>query len=90
VPSCVAAEEDFGIVAVEAQAAGKPVIAYGRGGSLQTVDDGFTGVLSDDLTEESLMAAFATGDRLTTSPASIALRARRFSRPRSTPECLRC
>lgn len=39
---CVAAEEDFGIAAVEAQAAGKPVIAYGRGGSLETIDEGVT------------------------------------------------
>ncbi len=34
---CVAGEDDFGIVAVEAQAAGKPVVAYGRGGALETV-----------------------------------------------------
>ena len=33
---CIAAEEDFGIVALEAQAAGKPVIAYGRGGAWRT------------------------------------------------------
>ena len=38
-------EEDFGIVPVEAQAAGCPVVALGRGGSLDTVSDGETGVL---------------------------------------------
>ena len=37
-------EEDFGIVPVEAMAAGKPVIAYGAGGALETVADGITGV----------------------------------------------
>jgi len=39
-----AAEEDFGIVPVEAQACGTPVIAYGRGGTLETVIDGKTGI----------------------------------------------
>jgi glycosyltransferase involved in cell wall biosynthesis len=39
-----AAEEDFGILPVEAQAAGTPVIAYGRGGALETVLDNQTGL----------------------------------------------
>jgi glycosyltransferase involved in cell wall biosynthesis len=38
-------EEDFGIVPVEAQACGRPVVALGRGGALETVVDGVTGVL---------------------------------------------
>jgi len=38
-----AAEEDFGILPVEAQACGTPVIAYGRGGALETVREGVTG-----------------------------------------------
>ena len=38
-------EEDFGIVPVEAQACGRPVVALGRGGALETVVDGETGVL---------------------------------------------
>ena len=41
----VGAEEDFGIAAVEAMAAGAPVIAFGRGGVTETVTDGHTGVL---------------------------------------------
>jgi len=40
-----AAEEDFGIAIVEAQAAGCPVIAYGSGGALETVEDKVTGIL---------------------------------------------
>ena len=40
-------EEDFGIVPVEAQACGRPVVALGRGGALETVIDGETGVLFD-------------------------------------------
>lgn len=37
-------EEDFGITPVEAQASGRPVIAYGRGGALETVVEGKTGL----------------------------------------------
>lgn len=77
---CVAAKEDFGLVAVEAQAAGKPVIAYGRGGSLETVDEGITGVFFDELTEDGVLAAVAASERLDAPPERIAERARRFSR----------
>jgi glycosyltransferase involved in cell wall biosynthesis len=51
------AEEDFGIVPVEAQSAGTPVVAYARGGSLDTVDDGVSGALVHEQTAE----AFAAG-----------------------------
>jgi glycosyltransferase involved in cell wall biosynthesis len=49
--------EDFGIVPVEAMAAGAPVIAFGRGGALDTVVDGATGVLFHEQTAEALIAA---------------------------------
>lgn len=52
-----AAEEDFGIAIVEAQAAGCPVIVYGSGGALETVLDGTTGVLFSEQTTESLIEA---------------------------------
>jgi glycosyltransferase involved in cell wall biosynthesis len=52
-----AAEEDFGIVAVEAQAAGAPVIGFGRGGLLETVDPGRTGILFGEQTVTSLQSA---------------------------------
>lgn len=48
-------EEDFGIVAVEAMAAGRPVIAYRAGGALETVQAGVTGLFFDKQTAESLM-----------------------------------
>jgi glycosyltransferase involved in cell wall biosynthesis len=50
-----AAEEDFGIAIVEAQAAGCPVIAYEKGGTLETVSQGVTGLFFAEQTTESLM-----------------------------------
>lgn len=47
-------EEDFGIVPVEAQACGRPVIAYGKGGVLDTVIDGKTGLLFEEQTVQDL------------------------------------
>jgi glycosyltransferase involved in cell wall biosynthesis len=77
---CVAGEDDFGIVAVEAQAAGKPVIAYGHGGALETIDEHVTGVLFYEQTDESVAQAIAASERLETPPDVIAQRARRFGR----------
>lgn len=51
------AEEDFGIVPVEANAAGRPVLAYGRGGVLDSIIDGQTGLFFREQTAESLMGA---------------------------------
>ncbi len=47
-------EEDFGIVPLEVQACGRPVVAYGKGGALETVQDGVSGVFFTDQTPESL------------------------------------
>jgi glycosyltransferase involved in cell wall biosynthesis len=52
-----AAEEDFGIAVVEAQAAGCPVIAYKGGGVLETVMDGVTGLFFPEQTSASLIDA---------------------------------
>jgi glycosyltransferase involved in cell wall biosynthesis len=49
-----ASEEEFGIIAVEAQACGTPVIAYGRGGALETVVNGQTGLLFERQSPECI------------------------------------
>lgn len=54
-----AAEEDFGIVSVEAQACGTPVIAYGKGGSGETVLAGRTGILYFSQTVSAILGALA-------------------------------
>lgn len=75
-------EEDFGIVPVECMASGRPVIAYARGGALDTVRDGETGVLFDRQTVDSMSDAilrFETAP-LRLSAHGIAEHARSFSR----------
>ncbi len=52
--------EDFGIIPVEAMASGRPVIARGKGGAMDTVVHGETGILYDEPTVEGLMAAILT------------------------------
>ena len=59
-----AAQEDFGILPVEAQACGTPVIAYGRGGARETVIDKRTGLLFDEQTVPSLLDAIERFERL--------------------------
>ena len=61
-------EEDFGIVPVEAQAAGAPVIAHGVGGALDTVVPDRTGVLFPEQTVDSLCAAIERFERLALDP----------------------
>jgi len=79
-------EEDFGIVPVEAQACGRPVVALGRGGALDTVTDGETGVLFDETTVESLAAALTRAASTTWDSAKIRAHAERFSRSRFVSE----
>jgi glycosyltransferase involved in cell wall biosynthesis len=71
--------EEFGITAVEAQAAGRPVIAAAAGGALETVLDGQTGRLArlDDV--ESFARAIASIDELDFSPERAVQNAERFS-----------
>ena len=55
--------EDFGIIPIEAQAAGCPVIAYREGGAVETVKEGVTGLFFDEQTPQALMAAMEHFER---------------------------
>ena len=76
------AEEDFGIVPVEAMASGRPVIAYGRGGIRDTVKHGVTGILYQTQTVDSLISAIQLFENLEGNflPETLAEHADRFSR----------
>ncbi len=73
------AEEDFGIVPVEAQACGTPVIAFGRGGVAETVIPGKTGILFYEQSAESLADAVRLFETATFSPSEIRREAEKFS-----------
>jgi glycosyltransferase involved in cell wall biosynthesis len=75
-------EEDFGIVPVEAQACGTPVVALGRGGATETVADGVTGVLYAEPGPEALAAAVERLRALRLDPRDAVANAGRFSRER--------
>ncbi len=73
------AEEDFGIVAVESQACGTPVVALGRGGSLETVVDGVTGVHISEQTTEDLVDGIKVVYDTDMNPEDCRSNAQRFS-----------
>jgi glycosyltransferase involved in cell wall biosynthesis len=75
-------EEDFGIVPVEAQACGCPVVAFGRGGALETVVDGETGVFFPELTAASLSEALERAAGMTFDSSRLRDHAEQFSRER--------
>ena len=79
-------EEDFGIVPVEAQAAGLPVIAYGVGGASETVLDGRTGVLFDEQSAGGLAQAIERFESLALDEDALRANARRFGRERFRAE----
>ncbi len=72
-------EEDFGIALVEAMAVGTPVIALGRGGALDTMKPGTTGLLFSEPTVSALRAAILELRDLTFDPTAIAGHAEAFS-----------
>jgi len=79
-------EEDFGIVPLEAQACGRPVVALGRGGAIETVVPGVTGTLVDDLDPRAFADAIVTTIDRQFEAAAIRAHAERFSRVRFADE----
>jgi len=73
-------EEDFGIAPLEAQAAGRPVIAYAAGGALETVVEGATGVFFREQTAESLADAISKFDDAAFDSATIRQHAQGFDK----------
>jgi glycosyltransferase involved in cell wall biosynthesis len=73
-------EEDFGMVPLEVNAAGRPVIAYRGGGALETVVEGLTGVFFKEATSDSLITAIEDFESRTWNPLSIRRHAEKFDR----------
>jgi glycosyltransferase involved in cell wall biosynthesis len=76
------AEEDFGIAPVESLACGRPVIAFGRGGAVETVTQDVTGILVDDATPAAFAEAMRAVQLRTFDPSQLAASAQAFSVPR--------
>lgn len=83
-----AAEEDFGITPVEAQACGTPIICYGKGGAKETVIDGITGIHFNEQTIESLLDAINKFEKSYErfDPVTIRGNALKFSKARFEQE----
>jgi glycosyltransferase involved in cell wall biosynthesis len=77
---CVPGIEDFGISTIEANAAGKPVVAFAAGGALETVQEGVNGSFFSRHHPDDVGDAIERCDRIETSPEVLAASARRFSR----------
>lgn len=73
--------EDFGITMLEVQASGTPVIAYGDGGALETIEPGVSGVLIPTSTTSALMEAMRTFDEARFNPATVRAQTQRFDLP---------
>ena len=73
-------EEDFGIVPLEANAAGRPVVAWRGGGALETVREGETGMFFDEPTPESMAEAIVALEQRSWEPACLRRHAETFDR----------
>lgn len=72
-------EEDFGLTVIESMAAGRPVIAYRRGGAIETVIEDVTGQLFDEQTWEELASVLLHFDHTKFDPAKIRAHAEQFA-----------
>lgn len=75
------AEEDFGIVPLEAMASGRPVLAYGRGGAIETVVDGLSGLFFETQTAEAIIDGVERMENFSVDAQAIRSHARNFSEP---------
>lgn len=75
-----AAEEDFGIIPVESQACGTPVIAFNKGGAKETIHNRISGCFFNEQTPDSIINAIKQFDKLEFSPNLIRKNAERFSK----------
>jgi glycosyltransferase involved in cell wall biosynthesis len=74
------AEEDFGIVQVEALAAGAPVIGYGVGGTLDIIQDGESGVLFSEQSIGAVVEALERAETIDFKPGTLRRKAKRFDK----------
>ena len=81
-------QEDFGIIPVEAMAAGTPVIALAQGGPLETIVEGTTGIFFNKRTPESLMEAVKKFEKMKFNSADCITQANKFSKERFKKEIL--
>jgi glycosyltransferase involved in cell wall biosynthesis len=79
-------EEDFGITVVEAMAAGRPVIAYARGGAVETVRAGVTGIFFEEQSAAAIKRAIEEAEHIRFDPAIIRAQAEKFSTARFKTE----
>jgi glycosyltransferase involved in cell wall biosynthesis len=83
---CVPGIEDFGLIPVEANAAGKPAIAFAARGALETVQDNVTGALFAEPTVDAVLDAVRRADAISASPEELSVAAQRFSADRFRAE----
>jgi glycosyltransferase involved in cell wall biosynthesis len=81
-----AAEEDFGIIPVEAQACGTPVIAFGKGGTLETVVENKTGVFFQEQSAPKIREAVISFENMQFDPKTIREHAQKFTKKRFEKE----
>ncbi len=79
-------KEDFGMTAVEAMASGRPVIAYARGGALETVIPGKTGIFFQDQSPDGIIEVVKKFDSNNFDPKFIREHAEKFSKERFKKE----
>jgi glycosyltransferase involved in cell wall biosynthesis len=84
----LAGEEDFGITPLEAQSSGRPVIAYGKGGALETVINNVTGVFFEESTSEDIIKAVHKFESISFDSHAIREHANKFNEARFKREIM--